>query len=539
MVSPQASRIPPEVLPISESNRPPIDTADFASRLIIRPLAIEDFDHLIALQELCFPGIPTWKREQIESQLRIFPEGQLGIELDGKLVASSSSLIVAFDDYDAWQSWRDIADDGFIRNHDPRGDTLYGIEIMVAPETRGSRLSRRLYEARKEIARQHNLRCIIIGGRIPGYGPNADDMSAREYVDRVIAKELHDPVLTAQISNGFSLQGLIPNYMPGDVESRGYATFLEWRNLEYHDVPHKRYRAVATQRMSLVQYLMRRISSFEEFEKQCEFYVDIAGDYKSDFVLFPELFTTQLLSLVTETRPGLAARRLAEFTPQYLELMSRLAMRFNVNVIGGSTFVLEGDALRNSAFLFRRDGTIERQDKLHVTPNESRWWGVQAGDHLRVFDTDRGRIAILICYDVEFPELSRIAIAEGAGLIFVPFNTNDRHGYLRVRSCAQARAIENQVYVAIAGCAGNLPFVENADIHYSQCGVFTPSDVGFARDAIAAESSPNIETVLTHEVDGELLRRSRHSGTVRPWTDRRTDLYTVRYRGPDGDDRLA
>jgi predicted amidohydrolase/GNAT superfamily N-acetyltransferase len=521
------------------SERLPIDTSEFESRLIVRPLTRDDFDDLVALQLRCFPGIPTWEREQIESQLRIFPEGQICIELDGELVASSSSLIVRFDEYDAWQSWREIADDGYIRNHDPRGDTLYGIEIMVSPEARGLRLSRRLYDARKEIARNHNLRSIIIGGRIPGYAEHADEMSAREYVERVIVKDLHDPVLTAQLANGFALQGLIPGYLPSDSESRGYATFLEWRNLEYREEPHKRYHAVAIQRVSLVQYLMRRITSFEEFETQCEYYVDIAGDYESDFVLFPELFTTQLLSLVSESRPGLAARRLAEFTPQYLELMAQLAMRYNVNVIGGSTFVLEGDTLKNASFLFRRDGTIERQDKLHVTPNERRWWGVQPGDRLRVFETDRGRIAIQVCYDIEFPELSRIAIAEGAELIFVPFNTNDRHGYLRVRSCAQARAIENQVYVAIAGCAGNLPFVENADIHYSQCGIFTPSDVGFARDAIAAESSPNIETVLTHEVDGEMLRRNRHNGTVRPWTDRRTDLYRIHYPGPEDDDRFA
>ncbi len=205
--------------------------------------------------------------------------------------------------------------------------------------------------------------------------------------------------------------------------------------------------------------------------------------------------------------------------------MSRLALRFNVNVIGGSQFVLEGDVLRNASFLFRRDGSIERQDKIHVTPNERRWWGVQPGEHLR-----RVRHRPRPHRD---PGLLRRRVP-GAGA----------HGHGRGRGpdlravqhqrsprlpagarCAQARAIENQVYVAIAGCAGNLPSVENADIHYSQCGIFTPSDVGFARDAIAAESSPNIETVLTHEVDGELLRRSRHSGTVRPWSDRRTDLY--------------
>lgn len=149
-------------------------------------------------------------------------------------------------------------------------------------------------------------------------------------------------------------------------------------------------------------------------------------------------------------------------------------------------------------------------------------------------DTDRGKIAIAICYDVEFPEIARIATAQGANILFVPFNTSDRLGYLRVRSCAQARAIENQIYVAVAGCAGNLPLVKNADIHYSQCGIFTPSDVGFARDAIAAESTPNIETVLTHDVDVELLQRNRTAGTERPWTDRRRDLYRVRWFDPDG-----
>ncbi|TFH18784.1 MAG: GNAT family N-acetyltransferase [Myxococcales bacterium] len=494
---------------------------------------------LIELEKKCFPDMESWRRDQFDSQLAHFSDGQICVELDGLIVASSSCLIVDFDDYENWQGWQEIADDGYIRNHDPEGDTMYGIEIMVDPEYRGYRLSRRLYDARKDLARRLNLRRLIVGGRIPGYGRHAETMSAREYVDQVMSKRLFDPVLTPQLANGLALQGLIPDYLPGDDQSKGYATFLEWRNLDFRAEPHARLRMIAPVRISLVQYLMQRISSFEQFEKQCEFYVDTAGDYQSDFVLLPERFTTQLLSLVDESQPGIAARKLAGYTPQYLELMTDLAMRYNVNVIGGSTFVVEEGHLFNVAFLFRRDGTIDKQYKLHVTPNERRWWGVEPGDRLSVFDTDRGRIAVLICYDVEFPEIARMAAAQGATILFVPFNTNDRHGYLRVRSCAQARAIENQVYVAIAGCAGALPFVENADIHYSQCGIFTPSDVGFARDAVAAESTPNIETVLTDDVDVELLRRNRHSGTVRPWTDRRTDLYSVRYQGPNGDPRDA
>ncbi|MDP1660488.1 MAG: nitrilase-related carbon-nitrogen hydrolase [Phycisphaerales bacterium] len=312
---------------------------------------------------------------------------------------------------------------------------------------------------------------MIIAGRIPGYGKHADTLSASEYVDHVVAKKLVDPVLTVQIANGFSLKGLIPEYFPSDSASRGYATFLEWTNFDYSRNPSQRLLAVSRVRLCLVQYFMRRITSFEEFAKQCEFIADVASNYKSDFVLYPELFTTQLLSLIESSRPSVAARKLAEFTPQYLSLFNGLAVRYNMNIIGGSQFTVEGENLYNIAYLFRRDGTIGKQYKIQVTPNEQRWWGVQPGNRVEVFETDRGKIAILICYDSEFPELARVAAAKGAKILFVPFNTDERFGYLRVRHCSQARAIENQMYVAIAGCAGMMPFVDNADMHYAQCAV--------------------------------------------------------------------
>jgi predicted amidohydrolase len=297
--------------------------------------------------------------------------------------------------------------------------------------------------------------------------------------------------------------------------------------------PNQRFQAVTRIRLCLVQYMMRRVANFEEFAKQSEFFVDVGSDYKSDFVVFPELFTTQLLSLIEKDRPAVQARALAEFTPQYLELFIDLAIKYNTNIVGGSQFTAEGDDLYNISYLFRRDGTVGKQYKLQVTPNERRWWGIKPGNRVEVFDTDRGKVSILICYDSEFPELARIASSKGAKILFVPFNTDERYGYLRVRHCAQARAIENQMYVAIAGCAGMMPFVDNADMHYSQCAVLTPSDFPFARDAVASESMPNIETVVVHDVDLELLRRNRTDGTVRPWTDRRNDLYRVMYNDPD------
>jgi len=511
-----------------------LDIRDFETKVVVRSLRIEDYPKLVEMQGKCFPGMHPWSREQVESQLQHFPEGQIVIEIDGEIVASASSLIVDFEDHEDWHDWKSISDSGYIRNHNPDGDTMYGIEIMVDPEYRGLRLARRLYNERKRICRERNLRRIIIGGRIPGYGAHADKMSAREYVENVMSRNFYDPVLTAQLSNGFQLKRLIPDYFPGDVDSRGYATFLEWTNLDYVEAGVRRYRAVSQARLCLVQYQMRRVAGFDEFAMQSEFFTDLASDYKSDFVLFPELFTTQLLSIIDAERPSDAARKLAEFTPRYLELFNDFAVKYHINIIGGSQFMVEEGKLYNVAYLFRRDGSIERQFKIHVTPNEAKWWGVSPGNKVKVFDTDRGRVAILICYDVEFPELARIAAAKGAQILFVPFNTDERYGYLRVRHCAQARAIENQYYVAIAGCAGMLPFVDNADMHYAQAGLFTPSDFPFARDAVASESMPNVETVVIHDVDLELTRRNRLTGTVRPWLDRRRDLYTIRYTG-DGE----
>jgi predicted amidohydrolase/GNAT superfamily N-acetyltransferase len=508
----------------------PLDLEAFAWKIRVRELTLDDYEELVAMQRKCFPGMQPWGRDQIESQLAIFPKGQLCVECDGQLVASSSSLILDFDPKMSWHDWKAVADGGYIRNHNPKGDTLYGIEIMVDPDYRGLKLSRRLYDARKELCRDKNLARMIIGGRIPGYGEHAEEMTAREYVEKVMAKALYDPVLTAQLSNGFALQGLIPDYFPSDTASRGYATFLEWLNLDYKPGAKRRYHhPVEPIRVCVVQYQMRTIRSFDEFSQQCEYFLDVASDYQCDFVLFPELVTAQLLSCVEPTRPGLAARRLAEFTPQYLEFFTEMSVKYNINVVGGSQFVVEKDTLYNIAFLFQRDGSINKQYKLHITPSEKKWWGVTGGNKLEVFETDCGRICIQVCYDIEFPELSRIAARKGAELIFVPYNTDTRHGYLRVRHCSQARCVENHLYVATSGCTGNLPFVENADIHYAQSGIYTPADVAFARDAIAAECNPNVETVIIHDLDLELLRYHREEGSVQNWNDRRRDLYRVAY----------
>ncbi len=507
-----------------------LDPTTLDQKIIVRNIRMEDYEQIVALQEKCFPGMKPWTREQLQSQLNIFPQGQICIEYEGKIVASSSSLVLDFAMYGETHDWRQISDGGFIRNHNPEGNTLYGIEIMVDPEFRGMRLARRLYDARKRLAQEMNLMRIVLGGRIPGYAKYKDQMSAREYVDKVMKKALVDPVLTTQLSNGFVLKRLIKSYLTSDKESDGYATLLEWSNLDYQPDTSKKFVPYKSVRICAVQYQMREIRNFDEFARQVEYFVDVAADYKSDFVLFPELITTQLLSFIRSERPGIAVRKLAEFTPQYLELFSRLAIKYDIHIIGGSHFVVEDDHLYNVAHLFKRNGGIGKQYKLHITPNEKHWWGVEPGNSIEVFETDKGKINIQVCYDIEFPEVSRIAVEKGAQIIFVPFNTDERYAYLRVRYCAQARCIENHVYAVIAGTVGNLPSVENMDVQYAQSGIYTPADIPFSRDAISAECTPNIETVIVDDVDLELLKRHRQTGNVLNWYDRRTDLYEVRLK---------
>jgi predicted amidohydrolase len=155
---------------------------------------------------------------------------------------------------------------------------------------------------------------------------------------------------------------------------------------------------------------------------------------------------------------------------------------------------------------------------------------MQGGNILKTFDTDCGKIGILICYDSEFPELSRLLADEGMDILFVPFLTDTQNGYSRVRNCAQARAIENECYVAIAGSVGNLPKVHNMDIQYAQSMVFTPCDFAFPSNGIKAEATPNTEMILLADVDLGLLRELNQFGSVKNLKDRRKDLFILEKR---------
>jgi predicted amidohydrolase len=279
-------------------------------------------------------------------------------------------------------------------------------------------------------------------------------------------------------------------------------------------------------RVSAVQYHLHSIQSFEDFAAQCEHYVKTASEYGSEFVLFPEFFTTQLLSIGSSQGIGLTINELPGFTEQYITLFKRLAIVHKMHIIGGTHVINRDDKLYNVAHLFYPDGQVAEQAKLHITPTEVHEWNMAAGNDFNVFDTEKGRIAVLTCYDIEFPEIVRIAKAKGADVIFCPSCTDDRHGFHRVRYTSHARAIENQVYVVLTGTVGSLPTVDFMRANFGQAAIITPNDIPFPPQGLLAEGELNNDMLVTADLDLSLLYEVREKGSVTTWRDRRTDLYT-------------
>jgi predicted amidohydrolase len=302
---------------------------------------------------------------------------------------------------------------------------------------------------------------------------------------------------------------------------------MEWHNIYYE----KRQKLFGGRksfpRIGVVQWQMRPFGALEDFMHQAEFFVDALAGYNSDLVLFPELFNVPLLKNFNQENPAEAMRSLSEYTEDIRAAFVNMAVTYNINIVTGSVPEFKEESLYNVSYLCRRDGTWDAQYKLHITPDEAHYWGLRGGNEIQVFDTDIGKIGILVCYDIEFPELSRYLVDRGMTLLLVPYWTDTKNAYLRVRRCAQARAVENECYVAITGSVGNLPKVENMDIQYSQSAIFTPSDFAFPHDAIAAEATPNTEMTLMVDLDLDLLKELRQKGSVRNLQSRRKDLYEV------------
>ncbi len=493
-------------------------------------LTIEDYHELKEAMIDTYESMPDsyWHEEHIVTLLRKFPEGQIVVKVDGEIAGSALSIIVDSEKVDASHTYRDMIGHNTFNTHNEDGDILYGIEIFIKPEYQGIRLGRRMYDYRKDLCEKLNLKAIVFGGRIPNYHKFSDEITPKEYLNKVRSKEIHDPVLDFQLANDFRPVRIMKGYMRSDSDSEGNAILLRWDNI-YYEKPSKIVSIEKTVvRLGIVQWQMRPYNDLEDLMLQAEYFIDALSGYKSDFVLFPEFFNAPLMAKYNHLNEPDAIREMAVYTAQIVQAFAQLAISYNVNIITGSMPEMVNGDLYNAGYLCKRDGQVERYEKIHVTPDEDRVWAMKGGNTLRTFDTDCGKIGILICYDVEFPELSRILADEGMKILFVPFLTDTQNGYARVRNCAMSRAIENECYVAIAGCVGNLPKVHNMDIQYAQSMVLTPCDFSFPINGVKAETTPNTEMILIADVDLDLLRELHNYGGVQNLKNRRKDIYELR-----------
>lgn len=498
-------------------------------QVTLEPLSIQHYEELKEAMIEAYKGMDSiWEKEKIQRLIDIFPTGQLCVLVDGKVAAVALSIIVQYNLFGNNHTYAEITGNETFNTHIDDGDTLYGIEVFVSPEFRSMRLGRRLYDGRKELCEKLNLQSIVIGGRIPNYHMYSKTLTPLEYINKVRYKDIFDPVLTFQLSNDFHIVKVLTEYLPGDSESEDYAVLLKWNNIFYSK--QKSTLNDSNIRLGLIQWQMRLFKNMDEFYQQIEFFVSALSGYKSDFAVFPELFNSPLLASYNHLSEHEAMRELAKKTEEIKQKMSELAIAKNINIIAGSLPYLENGKLYNVSYLHHRNGQVDEYRKIHITPYERDYYGIVGGDKLKVFNTDCGRVGILICYDVEFPELSRLLADQGMNILFVPYLTDTQNAYTRVRNCAAARAIENECYVAITGCVGNLPGVNNMDIQFGQSAVFTPSEFAFPSNGIKGEATPNTEMTIIVDVDLNPLKDLHHFGSVKNLLDRRKDLYEIKWK---------
>ncbi|GFZ94787.1 hypothetical protein GCM10008018_46460 [Paenibacillus marchantiophytorum] len=280
-------------------------------------------------------------------------------------------------------------------------------------------------------------------------------------------------------------------------------------------------------KIATTQYGLTDIRTEEEFWTGIDTKVRDAAEQGASMIVFPEYMTAHLLSLEPSMLHDEACYFLDGLTVKYIEFFGELSRECDIAIQAGTHICLkEKGEYSNKAFLFFPDGRVETQCKMHLTPEEQIRWPLVAGDELNVFDTEWGRMAILTCYDIEFPELARAAALRGAELLLCPSYTDSSFGYHRVRHCAQARAIENQLFVVLSGLVGALSEDRpQVDIGFCQAGVFTPCDLPFAADGILQVGETNENRTVLAELDFHRLRENRERGAVAPFYDRRPDLY--------------
>jgi ribosomal protein S18 acetylase RimI-like enzyme len=204
---------------------------------VIRTYTSSDFPGLIKVQQESFPPpFPSdlwWNEDQLTNHITLFPEGALCIEIEGEIAGSITGMRTNFDTGNIQHSWAEVTDEGYIKTHDPNGNSLYIVDIGVSPKYRGLGLGKALMQSMYEVVIQLKIERLLGGGRMPGYGKVAEKMTASQYLDAVVKGDIFDNVISFLLRCGRLPVGVVPDYLE-DEESRNYAALMEWRNPFFH-----------------------------------------------------------------------------------------------------------------------------------------------------------------------------------------------------------------------------------------------------------------------------------------------------------------
>jgi predicted amidohydrolase/GNAT superfamily N-acetyltransferase len=484
------------------------------------------------------PGM-GYARSELFGQINRFPDGQFVAEYEGVIVGYCATFMISSDVALKPHTWNEITGTGFAARHDPDGDMLYGMDVMVHPDYRRLRIGERFYRIRRELCQWLELKGIVFGGRMPGYARHAKGISETRRI-----------MSTRSSTRSSRTRSSISSCARASSRSVSCATTC-WAMRSRRIAPRTccgkiRWSRTRSRRSpaSAIRPCRNGCASPPSSSRCARSTPSTNSSSRSNISPTSPLTTNPTLSSSRNCSrfsschwsTGRSARsksieKISEYTPRYIEFMEKLAVSYNVNIIGGThPSMMENGDILNISYVFLRDGSVHTQQKLHPTPSERMWWNIKGGEGALAIQTDCGPIGVMICYDSEFPELARHLVDQGALMLFVPFCTDERRGYMRVRYCCQARAVENQCYVTLSGVVGNLPNVENMDIHYAESCILTPSDFPFARDGVAADTAPNTETIALADLSLSDLLTARQSGAVQNLKDRRFDLYSVKWK---------
>lgn len=275
--------------------------------------------------------------------------------------------------------------------------------------------------------------------------------------------------------------------------------------------------------LAAAQYNIGFLKSWDDYSAKIARWVADAAGNGAKMLLFPEYFSMELASLFPEEVYKSLSRQLSEMQtllPDFVMLFSDMAEQHGVHIVAGSFPVrMEDGSYRNRSFLFRPDGTTDHQDKLQMTRFENEHWLITGGEEIKTLDTEFGRIGINICYDSEFPMIARKQVEAGADLILVPSCTDTLAGYHRVRIGCQARALENQCYVAQSPTVGQAPWSEAVDVNIGAAAVYTPVDYGYPDNGILTIGELNQAQWVYAEIDLASIAHIRQTGQVFNYRD--------------------